>query len=108
MNPARQSRNRNRRTSPKDNVFRKFENEYPGWTLENSRAFQRWFASQTGTSPGGTAESISQAVDFSRPFRDANALVLIPGVQTPGYCQLVPPGLTHMEFPNGTGVKESC
>src|SRR5437867_3963611 len=77
----------------------------PEGTSENSPAFQRWVVRQKVASPEGTAETClrrrtkwrgrqvqSYASSFSRPFGTCVPCGMFPGVKTPGYSQVVPPG----------------
>src|SRR6058998_2314102 len=64
----------------------------PEGTRENSPAFQRWVARRKVASPEGTAEVQSYASSFSRPFGTCVPCGMFPGVKTPGYSQVVPPG----------------
>src|SRR5437762_3172828 len=77
---------------PKPNAFRKFGNECPGGTDENSPAFQRWDVCHTRTSPEGTAERRRDPVNVQPSLRDSNSSDVLPGVETPGYSRVVPPG----------------
>src|SRR5437899_4055014 len=74
------------------NAFRKFGNECPGGTDENSPAFQRWDVCHTRTSPEGTAERWRDPVHVQPSLRDSNSPDVLPGVETPGYSRVVPPG----------------
>ena len=57
-------------------------------------------------SPGGTAERLRRrGPRFDRPFGTWTMVWLVPGVETPGYFQDVPPGQSHFEFPKGIRVK---
>src|SRR6266536_2583350 len=74
------------------NAFRKFGNECPGGTNANSPAFQRWEVGHTIISPEGTAERWRDPVHVKPSLRDSNSSDVLPGVETPGYSRVVPPG----------------
>src|SRR5438552_5661222 len=76
--------------SPK--AFRKFGSECPGGTTENSPALQRWDGCHTRTSPEGTAERWRDPIHVQPSLRDSNSSDVLPGVETPGYSRVVPPG----------------
>src|SRR5439155_419039 len=64
----------------------------PEGTSENSPAFQRWVGRQKLASPEGTADVQSYTPSFSRPFGTCVRCGIFPGVKTPSYSQVVPPG----------------
>src|SRR5207247_972752 len=60
---------------------------------ENSPAFERRDNDKRRTSPEGTTESkMKLALEFQPSLRDSNPSNRVPGVETPGYFQGVPPG----------------
>ena len=58
---------------------------YPGGMVDSSPAFQRWVARQEYASPEGTVEGSRKRV--SRPFGTNPGSVVVPNVETLGYCR---------------------